>query len=132
MLFWRGWGILVFFRPFVWIFILLGVLLGSGSQPDPAKAAAAVDRMFALAFALSAATVLFIARYRERTAPKRDDFMFIPMKYWPWLLGVAALGFVAPPAGRSPGGNDDQRRRRAFTARAWCRRTILRPNSAAG
>jgi hypothetical protein len=95
MIFWRGWGILVFFIPFLWIFILIAVALGSGAyEPDPVKAAVDIDRMFALAFVLAAATVFPIARYRERTAPKRDDFMFIPMKYWTWVLTVVALGFL--------------------------------------
>jgi hypothetical protein len=28
IIFWRGWGVLVFFVPFVWIFILVGVMIG--------------------------------------------------------------------------------------------------------
>ncbi len=95
MLFWRGWGILVFFIPFLWIFILIGVLIGSGAyEPDPVKAAAGTDRLFAFAFALASASVFLIVRYRARKGLNYDDFMFIPMKYWPWLLGLAALALV--------------------------------------
>jgi hypothetical protein len=95
MLFWRGWGILVFFVPFLWIFILAGVLIGSGAyEPDPVKASAAIDRLFALAFALAGASVFLIVRYRARKGINYDDFMFIRMKYWAWLLGLVALGLV--------------------------------------
>lgn len=91
--FWRGWGITVFFIPFVWIFILVGVMLGMDYyEPDPVKAAAATYRMFALAFALAAVTLFLIMRYRTRVAPDRDDFMFIPMKYWTWIVAVGAIG----------------------------------------
>lgn len=95
MLFWRGWGIAVFLIPFLWIFILIGVMAGAGYyEPDSVKAAAAVDRLFALAFALSGVSVFLIVRYRARKGRNYDDFMFIPMKYWPWLLGLVTLGFV--------------------------------------
>jgi len=105
MLFWRGWGILVFVVTFAWIFILIGFMIASGyHEPDAAKAAAYTDRLFAQAFLLSAVTVFFLARHRENTpvkvvdpatgqtlwVPKIDDFMFIRMKYWAYVLAAGA------------------------------------------
>ena len=97
MLFWRGWGILVFVVPFAWIFVLIGVVIGMDyHEPDPGKVAVMIYRLGALAFALAAVTLLAVERYRSRAAPGADDFAFIPMTYWPWLVTAGALGlFVA-------------------------------------
>ncbi|MFB3886238.1 MAG: hypothetical protein ACE144_13515 [Thermodesulfobacteriota bacterium] len=110
MLFWRGWGILVFVATFGWLFILMGIVIAGGShEPDAAKAAADTDRLFALSFLLSAATVFLLARYREKTPgkvvdprtgqihliPHVDEFMFIRMKYWTFaLLAISIWMFL--------------------------------------
>jgi hypothetical protein len=95
IMFWRGWGILVFFVPFVWIFILVGVMIGwDYYEPDPAKAAAMAYRLVALALALATVTLWAISRYRSRVAPSRDEFTFIPMKYWTWVVAAGALAAV--------------------------------------
>jgi len=107
MIFWRGWGILVFLVTFAWMFILIGIMILSGSyEPDEAKAAADIDRLFALSLALSAASVFFLARYREKApgkvvdprtgqidlVPHTDEFMFIRMKYWAHILAAFSIG----------------------------------------
>ncbi len=101
MLFWRGWGILVFIVTFAWIFIAIGIVISSGfHEPDEAKATAYIYQLFALCLILSAACVYFLARYREKTPrkvvdpstgqidliPHTDEFMFIRMKYWAHIL----------------------------------------------
>jgi hypothetical protein len=97
IIFWRGVGFLVFFVPFAWIFLLVGIMIGIGShEPDPHKATVFVHRLFALAFALSAVTLDLVSRYRSRAAPGRDEFMFIPMRYWSWVVAAGAVAlFVA-------------------------------------
>ncbi len=110
MLFWRGWGILVFFIPIVWIFIAIGIMISSGSyEPDEAKATADIYRLFALCLIVSAACVFFLARYRDKTpgkvvdpstgqihlVPHVDEFMFIRMKYWTHILvGFSVVLFI--------------------------------------
>ena len=106
MLFWRGWGFFVFFGTFAWIFLLIGIMIATDSyEPDEAKAAAGTDLLFALAFILSAASVFLLARYRKNTpgkvvdpstgkihlVPHVDEFMFIRMKYWTYVLVAAAV-----------------------------------------
>ena len=101
MLFWRGWGILVFIVTFAWIFIAIGIVISSGfHEPDEAKATADIYRLFAVCLIVSAACVFFLARYRDNTpgkivdpatgqidlVPHTDEFMFIRMKYWTHIL----------------------------------------------
>ena len=106
MLFWRGWGILVFVVTFAWIFILIGITIAAEShEPDESKAAAFTDRLFAVSLILSAATVFLLARYRDnrpgkvvdpatyetRLVPHVDEFMFIRMKYWAHILAALSI-----------------------------------------
>ncbi len=106
MLFWRGCGILVLIITFAWIFVLIGVMIATESHdPDPIKAAAFVDRLFAMAFLLSSASVFLLARYRENRPakvvdpatyethliPHIDEFMFIRIKYWGYVLIAASI-----------------------------------------
>ena len=106
MLFWRGWGILVFVVTFAWIFIAIGIMISSGFyEPDEAKATADIYRLFALCLIVSAASVFFLARYRDNTpskvvdsstgeihlVPHVDEFMFIRMKYWTHSLVVFSV-----------------------------------------
>jgi hypothetical protein len=107
MLFWKGWGILVFIVTFAWMFIVIGIMIATGfHEPDEAKAAAATDLLFALSFILSASSVFLLARYRDNTpreivdpttgqthpVPHVDEFMFIRMKYWTHILAACAVG----------------------------------------
>lgn len=109
MLFWRGWGICVFVVTFAWIFILIGIMIASGSHdPDAVRAAIFVDNLFALSFILSAVTVFFLVRYRENRPvklvdpatgqthwfPHTDEFMFIRMKYWTHILAALSVAMV--------------------------------------
>ena len=73
MLFWRGWGVLVFIVPFAWIFVLIGVTIGMDyHEPDPGKVAVMIYRLGALAFALAAGgrhhgkPAIFVAPYSVR------------------------------------------------------------------
>jgi hypothetical protein len=108
MLFWRGWGILVFIITFALIFLAIGIMIASGvHEPDEAKATAYVYRLFALCLILSAVCVFFLARYRDNRphkifdpatgethlVPHTDEFMFIRMKYWTHIL-VAFSAFM--------------------------------------
>ena len=97
MIVFRGWGSLVFFVPFAWMFVLIFIMIGWGYyEPDPAKAAATVYRMGSLALALAAVSLWAISRYRSRVAPSRDEFSFVPMKYWTYVIAVGALAaFIA-------------------------------------
>jgi hypothetical protein len=103
MLFWRGWGFWVYGITFGWMFILIGIMIATGShEQDAAKAAAFTDRLFGLSFILSALSVFLLSRYRNNTPhqkidpstgrvdliPNHDEFMFIPMRYWTYLLAV--------------------------------------------
>ncbi len=107
MIFWRGWGILVFIITFVWIFILIGIMIAAEFyEPDAVKAAVYTDRLFSLSFILSAISVLFLSRYRDRKpyevvdpstgkidlVPHTDEFMFIPMKYWTYIIAAISVG----------------------------------------
>ncbi len=92
MIFFRGWGSLVFFVPFFWIFVLVGVGIGTGYyEPDAAKLTVVMYRGAALALALSTATLWGICRYRSQVAPGRDEFSFIPMRYWTWVALAGAF-----------------------------------------
>jgi hypothetical protein len=92
MLIWRGWGHLVFFVPFAWIFVLLGVFIGTNyHEPDEAKVDVMVYRAGALALALAAVTLWIISNYRSRVAPGRDEFAFIPMRYCTYAIAAGAL-----------------------------------------
>ncbi len=108
MIFWRGCGWFVFFGTFAWIFVLMIIVMSGPNsyQPDKVKAAMETDQLFGLAFALSALSVFIIARYRESRPrkvtdpatgeisllPRIDEFMFIRMKYWTYVLVAAAVG----------------------------------------
>lgn len=109
MIFWRGWGISVLYVWVAWMLVVFGIMIAAGGyEPDEAKAAAYTDRVFALWFALSAASVFFLARYRDKTppnvfdsasahgrlAPHTDEFMFIRMKYWTHILAAGSLWMI--------------------------------------
>lgn len=91
MFIWRGLGLFAFLIPMlIWLAIALVAIFLDYYEPDEMKAAAAVYRMMAGGFALGALAVWAFARYRERTAPGEDDLAFIPLKYWPAIVALAA------------------------------------------
>jgi len=108
MLFWKGWGFWVYGITFGWLFILIGIMIAIDSHdPDAAKAAAFTDQLFGLSFMLSALSVFVLSRYRDNTPHQKidpstgsidlihnhDEFMFIPMRYWSYILAVISAVF---------------------------------------
>lgn len=108
LLFWqgRGWAVLPIL--FGWIFLVIGVMIATkGPEADP-NAAANTDRIFALAFALSAANLLYLDWRRRKKLRKAsaagaedgsavvspDSFMFIPIKYWTYLFAAVTAYFL--------------------------------------
>lgn len=104
VLFWQGRGWAVLPIMFGWIFLVIGVMIATkGPEADP-NAAANTDRIFALAFALSAANVFYLhwRRGKKLRAPAEpgaeegngvvppDSFMFVPIKYWAYLFAAGA------------------------------------------
>jgi len=111
VLFWRGWGLAVFWTFLFWMIagIVLAVMAGP-YQPDPVKAGLEVQWGFAGMFAVHAASVFLLALYRrshplkvvdpatQKTVlvPHVDDFMFIRFDLWPYiLLAIAAVFAVS-------------------------------------
>ena len=106
--FWRGWGFLVPLIMFGWIFVLIGVMIATASPEGNPNAAAYTDRLFAVAFALSAVTDYIMDRRRRRPIPvvdpttgetqmlvNEDHFMFILVKYYVWIFAAAAVFMAA-------------------------------------
>jgi hypothetical protein len=100
MIVFRGWGWTVFF---IGIACFVAGLVGAsaldpGSSATHTAAQRTTDgwRATALCFAIEAPIIWIIAAVRERGGPGRDDFSYIPLKYWPYILGVLAIAaFVA-------------------------------------
>ncbi len=89
VLFWRGWGILVLFVPIAWLIaVLLGIVVSEWHEPDTVKAMAAICRLGAAGLAAATVNLWLVARYRERVAPGADTFIFIPMKYWIYVVAL--------------------------------------------
>jgi hypothetical protein len=104
LLYWsgRGWSVLLIM--FGWMFVMAGIVIAThGPYGDP-NANANVDRMVAIAFALSASCVFVLAHGRRlppqtaeeraqqrRLHSHRDDFMFIPMTYYAYIFMAAAV-----------------------------------------
>ena len=109
LIFWEGKGWTVLLIMFGWIFFLTGIMIATAPPEGDPNAAANTDRLFALAFVLSAATVYYMDWRRGRrraqiaaskkaeeadTIASRDSFMFIPLKYWAYIYAAAAIYFV--------------------------------------
>lgn len=102
---WKGWGLAVGLLTVLWIFIVVVTFVMIGSYypdtfytPDKAEANAMSWRMMAACFALSAASVQLVSLHRNQLRQKApdaippDEFMYISLKYWPYILAAAALG----------------------------------------
>lgn len=110
VLFWRGWGLAVFWMFLFWFMaaIVLAVV-ASPYEPDAYKAGLEIQGWMAGFFVLYAASVFALARYR-RTHPRAyvdpatrqtvlvphiDDFMFIRFDLWPYILLAVAAAVAA-------------------------------------
>jgi hypothetical protein len=100
----------VFYATVAWMFIVYGVPIATGYyEPNEHKVVAMMDQLAAVWLILSAATVYALDRYREGVAHRKanntggpfpvarrdDEFMFIRMSYWTYILlafAVYALG----------------------------------------
>ena len=103
--FWRGRGWLVPMIFLGWLFVGVAfAVVTAPPQGDP-QASAHVDLLFAVVFAASALSVYVLhRRTRARLTPiedalpgephlevQHDHFMFLPVKYWPWLFLAVAV-----------------------------------------
>ena len=118
ILFWRGWGIAVLGVWILWLLLLTWMAFTfGGRQPDAVTATEAVDWLFGLSFAMAALSVLGIDRYRHghpraivdpvtgqtMLVPHLDDFMFMRLRVWVYILLAAALGMgIASLMGYGP------------------------------
>jgi len=101
---------------FGWAFFCVGVMIATASPEGNPDAAAYTDRLFAVAFALSAVTVYLIDRWRRRRStpvvdpatgethmvPNEDHFMFIQVKYYVWVFLALAVYMAAKSFGELP------------------------------
>ena len=110
IIFWRGWGIAVFFLFCFWmIAAILFAVFSDFHEPDPLQAALDVQWGLAgmmLAYALS---VYALARYRKNhpqmvadpktgnvtPRPYEDDLYGIRLNIWPYILGASAAMMAA-------------------------------------
>ncbi len=108
MLIWRGWGISVLLFLVLWLFVAIGVTIGTNyHQPDPKLLSKEMDWGAAIVFALAAGSVFATALYRKShprkivdpqtanvtLAPHIDDFYYIPLQFWSYILAVGVIVF---------------------------------------
>jgi len=100
----------------MWFFIVVGTFVAIDAfypnslyMPDKAVAAAFAWRLIALSFGLSAVSVLVASRHRSRQrakpadpfakeprpAQQPDEFMWIALRFWPYILGACSLAALA-------------------------------------
>lgn len=100
---WRGWGISVFLLFVFWIFAVIAlVVFAAPYVPDRSKAMLTVQWLFAGMFALLALSVFAVVlcrRWRPPAAegeadPHADEFMFIRLDLWPYILLCPAAVFA--------------------------------------
>ncbi len=102
---WKGRGFAVPLLTILWFTLSVGALIvidgvypNAIYTPDKAKAAAMATRLVAAAFGLSAINVLLYSARRDRQRRKPganlppDEFMYVPLKFWPYVLAVCSLG----------------------------------------
>ena len=102
-LYWRGWGISVALLFVFWIFVAIAlVVFASPYEPDPRKAMLAVQWLFAVMFALYTLSIFALVQYRRRhpsvtgteADSHADEFMFIRLDLWPYILLCVAAVFA--------------------------------------
>lgn len=92
VLYWRGWGILVFFVPVVLsLFVLLYFVAGDVQSLDGVAATRLLFRLEAFALAVAALFLWAFFRFRQRTAPGADSLFHVAASYWVWLVAGAAV-----------------------------------------
>lgn len=109
LIFWEGKGWTVLLIMFGWVFLMIGVVIATAPAEGDPNAAANTDRYFAIAFALSAASVFFMDQRRRKKRSQearsggaegvaaiapRDSFMFITLKYWVYIYVAVAVYFI--------------------------------------
>ncbi|MBS0517186.1 MAG: hypothetical protein JSR90_00755 [Proteobacteria bacterium] len=94
---WRGWGILALFVPLVWFLVpIFGFVIFQVYEPDSVKVTASFLRLEAAAQAAAALTLWLVTRYRAHAPAGADHFLFVPLRFWTWLIGlIAVVAFVA-------------------------------------
>lgn len=116
VVFWRGWGWTIPLIMFGWIFVAVGYVIATAPPGGNPNAAKDTDRLFALVFVLSAATVYLLDSWRRRGSTpvvdpatgetilikNADHFMFIPAKYYPWVFLAIAVYMMAKSFGELP------------------------------
>jgi hypothetical protein len=101
---WQGRGFAVPLITSAWFFITVGSMIAAVSLhpdspyiPDETEALAAAWRLVAGTLALSAASVLLFShrcQKRHQSVPglPPDEFMYLPLRFWPTILAACALG----------------------------------------
>jgi hypothetical protein len=94
MLVWRGWGISVALFFLLWIVLGVGWAIGSGyHQPDAVRASLTIQWGLAAIVLLTALSVLAASLWRRaKVPPGHDEFMYLRLEFWPYILAVIALG----------------------------------------
>jgi hypothetical protein len=89
MIVWRGWGIAV---ALIWgIFVFgLSALLPPGPLDDRGRQGM---NMLAVGIGslISAAATFGLAKYLESQDREGDSFWFIPVRFWPFLMGAVGV-----------------------------------------
>ena len=105
---WQGWGVWVGLLFVFWFLAVIAFVIGSSLYiPDSREAEMAVQTGAAVVFALYAASVQAVVEIRRRSpktvagkggaavpALARDEFVFVPLAYWPAILAAIAMGLA--------------------------------------
>ena len=94
MLVWRGWGISVILLFLLWLVVATaGSIAWAPFQPDKIKASLDVQWGLAGIVLVTAASVFGVSVWRRHSAPPgHDEFMYLRLEFWPYILVVLALG----------------------------------------
>src|SRR5262245_31395405 len=91
---WRGFGLLGIFVPAVCASAIYSAVRSVTSS----------DYMghhhwpMAVGLGISAGLLFLIAQLRDREHPGRDALYYIPLRYWSFIFGIVALGFLLVPS----------------------------------